>query len=119
MKEIKVLIVDDSLVVLKVIGRFLAENGFSVYMSDSAEKALNLAEKTNFDLVVADFNLRAGSGIQLIDKIKKSHPKVKSILTSGHFDFNDKLLKRQNIDAFLQKPFEGKELESLIKSILK
>lgn len=115
----KILIVDDSVVILKVIGRFLAERGFSVCMSDSIEKALNLCGKKIFDLVVADSHLREGSGIELINKIRELQPKIKTILASGNFDFDNGILKKQKIDAFLQKPFDVTELESLINKILK
>jgi DNA-binding NtrC family response regulator len=115
----KILIVDDSLVILKAIGGFLAEKGFSVYMSDSKEKALNLSTEESFDLIVADSHLKGGSGIELISKIKKAQPKIKTIVMSGNFDFKDKGLKMNYFDAFLQKPFEIKELEALINKILK
>ena len=114
----KILIVDDSLVILKTIGSFLAEEGFSVYMSDSMEKALNLSDKKNFDLVVSDSHLREGSGIELINKIREKQPKIKTILMSGNFDFDNGILKTQKIDAFLQKPFDVMELKNLIKRIL-
>lgn len=115
----KILIVDDSLVILKAIGSFLAEKGFSVYMSDSMEKALNLSGEKKFDLVISDSHLRGGSGITLIKKIREAQPKIKVILMSGNFDFGNGILKTQKIDAFLQKPFDLKELEVLIEKILK
>jgi two-component system response regulator AtoC len=115
----KILVIDDSLVILKALGGFLAERGFSVYMSDSIEKALTLSNEESFDLVVADSHLKGGSGIELINKIKKAQPKIKTIIMSGNFDFKDKGLKTDSFDAFLQKPFEGKELEALINKILK
>lgn len=115
----KILIVDDSVVILKVIGRALAEKGFSLYMSDSMEKALNLCGKQNFDLVVADSHLREGSGIELINKIRELQPKIRVILVSGNFDFDNEILKKQKIDALLQKPFDVIELETLINKILK
>jgi len=114
----KILIVDDSLVILKAIGSFLAEKGFSVYMSDSMEKALNLSGEKKFDLVISDSHLRGGSGITLIKKIREAQPKIKVILMSGNFDFGNGILKTQKIDAFLQKPFEVMELKNLIKRIL-
>jgi DNA-binding NtrC family response regulator len=83
------------------------------------EKALNLSGKQDFDLIVSDSHLTGGSGIELINKIKEIKPKIKSILTSGDFNFDNGILKKQKIDAFLQKPFEVTELESLIDKILK
>lgn len=115
----KILIVDDSVVILKVIGSFLAEKGFSVFMSDSMKKALKLSGKQDFDLIVSDSHLSGGSGIELINKIKEIKPKIKSILTSGDFNFDNGILQKQKIDAFLQKPFDVNDLESLINKILK
>jgi two-component system response regulator HydG len=114
----KILVVDDRVEVLRAVGRFLIQNGFVVYLSDSVEKALSLCKKMKFDMVVSDFELGEISGIELINKIREKHPRIKAILMSGSFDFDRKMLERREIDAFLQKPFEVKELEVLIKSVL-
>jgi two-component system response regulator YesN len=79
---------------------------------------MNLCRKINFDMVVSDFELGEISGVELINKIRKKCPRIKAILMSGSFDFDRKMLERGEVDAFLQKPFEVKELESLIKRIL-
>lgn len=115
----KILVVDDRVEVLKAIGGFISQKDFAIYLSDSVEKALSLCKKMKFDMVVSDFELGEISGIELIGKIKKRRPRIKTILMSGSFDFDRKILERGEIDAFLQKPFEVKELESLIKRILK
>jgi len=114
----KILIVDDRMEVLKLIGRFLDKKRFVVYLSDSSEKALSLCEETKFDLVISDFDLDEGTGIELIDKIKKRYPKIKTILMSGNFSFDEEMIKTERIDAFLQKPFEVKELRTLIEKVL-
>jgi DNA-binding NtrC family response regulator len=114
----KILIVDDRMEVLKLIGRFLDKKRFVVYLSDSSEKALRLCREKRFDLVISDFDLDEGTGIELIDKIKKRCPEIKTILMSGSFRFDKEMLRIERIDAFLEKPFDAKELESLIREIL-
>ncbi len=114
----KILVVDDRVEVLRVIGGSLIQNGFVVYLSNSVEKALSLCEEMKFDMVVSDFDLGEISGLELIKRIRKRYPRIKTILMSGSFDFDRKMLERGEIDAFLQKPFEVKELEKLIKSVL-
>ena len=111
----KILVVDDRMEVLKAIGDFLDKNGFIIYLSDSVEKALSLCEEMNFDLVVSDFDLGEASGIELINKIREGQPRIKSILMSGSFKFYKESIEMEEIDAFLQKPFEVKELKKLIK----
>jgi len=114
----KILIVDDRTEMLKMIGRFLDKKCFVVCLSNSVEKALSLCEEMKFDLVVSDFDLGEISGIELINKIRERQPKIKTILMSGSFNFDEEMLKTEGIDAFLQKPFEVKELKALIKRIL-
>ena len=113
-----ILIVDDKTEVLKMVGRFPDKRCFAVYLSDSVDKALGLCNKVNFDLVLSDFDLGEGSGIDLLSEIKEAQPKTKAILMSGSFTFDEEILKTEGIDAFLQKPFDCKELKNLIKRIL-
>ena len=114
----KILIVDDRVGVLKIIGRFLRGNCFDVYLSDSLEKALGLCYEKKFDLVISDFDLGEETGIELIYRIRKTQPKIKTILMSGNFDFDEEMIKTERIDAFLRKPFEAAELRELIRKIL-
>ena len=114
----KILIVDDRTEVLKMVGRFLDKKRFVVCLSDSVKEALSLCRKANFDIVISDFDLGEASGIELINKIRKIQPRIKTILMSGSFNFDREMLERGEIDAFLQKPFEVKELKILIKRIL-
>ncbi len=114
----KILIVDDKKKVLKMIGRFLDKKCFAVFLSDSFEKALSLCEKTKFDLVLSDFDLGKNSGLELINKIREKQPRIKTVLMSGSFRFNEEMLRLERIDAFLQKPFEVKELRNLVEEVL-
>ena len=114
----KILIVDDRIKVLKLIGRFLDKKRFVVYLSDSSEKALSLCEETKFDLMISDFDLGENTGIELINKIRKRYPRIKTILMSGSFRFDREMLKIERIDAFLEKPFDAEELREVIERIL-
>ena len=114
----KILVVDDRIGVLKIIGRFLCGKNFDVYLSDSPGKALRLCHEKRFDLVISDFDLNEGTGIELIYKIRKSQPKIKTILMSGNFSFDEEMIKTERIDAFLRKPFDGEELREVIRKIL-
>lgn len=114
----KILVVEDRIEVLKTIGHFLDKKCFDVYLSSSIEKTLGLCKERKFDLVLSDFDLGKTSGLELINKIRKIQPRIKTILMSGSFMFDEGMLEIERIDAFLQKPFEVKELKCLIERIL-
>jgi len=113
----KILVVDDRVGVLKIIGRFLCGKNLDVSLSDSPGKALRLCERMRFDLVISDFDLGEGTGIELICKIRKTQPKIKTILMSGNFNFDEEMIKTERIDAFLRKPFDAEKLREVIGRI--
>lgn len=60
-----ILLVDDSVTVLRVVGRLLESHGFAVVTVDSGEEAFERCLVQHFDLVVSDVNMGAVSGFQL------------------------------------------------------
>jgi DNA-binding NtrC family response regulator len=69
--------------------------------------------KANYVLVISDLKMPGLNGMELLKKVKKLSPSVRTILMTA-FEIDDKLLqqylKRKIINAFLQKPIEIKDL---------
>ncbi len=68
----RVLVVDDFAQHLEFMGKSLLAIGFrEVELADTAEKALELCEKTKFDLVFCDYNMGEGkNGQQLLEEMR-------------------------------------------------
>jgi YesN/AraC family two-component response regulator len=65
--------------------------------------------KSDYALVISDFNMPNLNGIKLINNIKLVNPFIRTILMTA-FEINDKLFqvltKREIINGFLQKPIK-------------
>lgn len=65
--------------------------------------------KSDYALVISDFNMPNLNGIKLINNIKHVNPFIRTILMTA-FEINDKLFqdltKREIINGFLQKPIK-------------
>lgn len=103
---------------LKIKSGLLLKEGFVFYLCDSVDEALSLCDKVNFDMVVAEFYLWKNLGKEFIGKLKERSPKVKIVLTSENFEFNEEMFSIKRVDAFLQKPFKVRNLKILIENIL-
>lgn len=69
--EYKLLIVEDSAIQLKLLGRFLASQGYQVLPTTSAREALAMIQEQRPDLVISDLVMPEMSGFELCDIIKR------------------------------------------------
>lgn len=71
--------------------------------------------KANYVLVISDLKMLGLNGMELLKKVKKLNPSVRTILMTA-FEIDDKLLQQylkcEIINAFLQKPIEIKDFLS-------
>jgi two-component system chemotaxis response regulator CheB len=85
-REIRTLIVDDSVVVRTVIERILhADRGFAVaHKTNSAEQALAYLGEHAVDLVLLDIELPGLSGLMALPAILRTSPQAKVVILSGN-----------------------------------
>ena len=106
MTKLKILIVDDEARVREEIGEFLTENRFHVFKAGLPSEAYEILSDQDIDIVILDIKLPEESGIEALEKIKKSHPATEVIMISGHGDMNSVIeaMRRGAVD-FFPKPF--------------
>ncbi len=71
-----ILVVDDSLVMRKVIMRMLRECGFdcTTVEADGGHEALARFAEFHIDLILCDWNMPSMNGLQLVEAIRKLDP---------------------------------------------
>ncbi|MFC1823931.1 response regulator [Thermodesulfobacteriota bacterium] len=113
----KVLIVDDEKDFLDIIAERIRMRGIDVSATTSAEDALNMVEKTSYDVVIMDFIMPALDGFKALKLMKAKQPGVQIILLTG------KVLEKKAMEAkalgaldVIEKP---PDLEDLIEKIKK
>lgn len=125
--ELKVLVVDDNPICLKIISNVLNEYNCNVSMANSAMSALQLLkeykkENNPFDLVVTDWKMPKVDGIELATIINKepAYYDVKAVLMVTAFDKNKAIPMAQSagIDGFIEKPVTPTLLLESILNVL-
>jgi len=120
--SIKVMLVDDHEVVLEGLIRILEKQGGIqiVSVAGSAEDALEKLERFPPDVIVVDIQLPGMNGIELIKRIKKSHPEIEAITLTV---FDDEQFARQAIKAgaigYVIKDAAKDELVKAVRSAAK
>jgi two-component system, chemotaxis family, sensor kinase CheA len=67
----KVLVVDDSRLIRKVISQFLQSSGFEVVQADNGLEAISKIEGDDFNLILSDIEMPKMNGFELVSSLKE------------------------------------------------
>ncbi|MEM2961352.1 MAG: response regulator, partial [Candidatus Bathyarchaeia archaeon] len=115
----RILIVEDDTGQRELLSRILHYDGYEVVEVDTGMRAVKLAEKEPFDLVLSDLKLPGMDGIEVIERISKSNPQISGIIVTGYGNVDSAIKAiRLGICDYIKKPFEVDELRHAVKRAL-
>jgi len=116
-----VLLVDDQSTFRLLVRPILEEHaGVRVVEADTSERALELARRRRFDLVISDITHPRMNGLELVKVLRQEHPGVPVMIVSG--SLNEAVWRRADrLDACcgLAKPFNVKTFLNAVADVLK
>ncbi|NME82552.1 response regulator [Clostridium sp. SM-530-WT-3G] len=117
MRDINVMIVDDSPFQITLLSDILKEKGFNVVgQAGSLEEVKTEVEKLRPDVVTMDMTIPGTSGFECTEAILQIDNNIKVIVVSSMMD--DELIekaKKIGVSGYVQKPVDGEELSLIIK----
>lgn len=115
-----VLVADDSRVQVQLIATWLREAGYTVVLAMDCMQAWSVAVTTPPDAMVLDLNMPAGSGIEVLRKLKSSFKtsQIPVLIVSGNSTNFEPLLKSMGAAAYLQKPLRFEDFSSAMTKLL-
>lgn len=121
-----ILVVDDNEINLDIAKFAFEQLGMKVEVADSGEKAFEMAEDTQYDIIFMDQNMPGMDGVETMKKIKSSEVyssrdyKTPFIaLTADGTDTTRDMLLGEGMKECLLKPIEIEKAKQVIRKILK
>lgn len=115
----KVLIVDDEVLIRDVIKEYLKLENISYEEAGDGYEAINLVKNNDFDVVIMDIMMPKMDGYQAVKEIRK-FSNVPFIMLSARSEEYDKLTCFDiGVDDYVTKPFSPRELIARIKAVTK
>ncbi|MBI2390592.1 MAG: sigma-54-dependent Fis family transcriptional regulator [Deltaproteobacteria bacterium] len=103
----RILVVDDDRSLCELLAAGLARRGFSVEWTTSGDDAFARAKTGDFDVVVADINMKGLSGTELCERIVANRPDLPVIVITAFGSLDTAVASiRAGAYDFITKPFE-------------
>ena len=111
--------IEDDYELAEVLSEYLEELGMSIETEEDPFKALSRLKLEKFDLVILDLTLPGMDGLEVCAEIRAKQ-NVPIIISSARSDIKDKVTALElGADDYLPKPYDPRELEARIHSILR
>jgi DNA-binding response OmpR family regulator len=115
-----ILLVDDDPDIRSLIRTFLEEEGYGVYTSGDADRAVQIFQRRGgVDLLITDYSMSKRNGIDLAQELRSSHPNLPVLVISGLL-MDTAEMNQLEVSGlkFLSKPLSLPRLLSEVHNIL-
>ncbi|MGA2072279.1 MAG: response regulator [Terriglobia bacterium] len=125
MKPVSVLIVDDSSVMRKIVGRSLRQAGLDVVQvleASNGSEALTLARENSLDLILSDINMPVMDGMEFVRQLRglesaQQTPVVMITTEAGEAHVVQAL--SLGASGYIRKPFTPEQIKERVIPLLR
>ena len=116
----KLLIIEDEPALSKSIAAYLAGESYLCEFADTFAKALEKIALYSYDCILLDLMLPGGSGLKILEELKRQNKADGVIIISAKNALEDKIQGLQiGADDYLAKPFHLSELTARIHAVIR
>ncbi len=119
--KVKLLIVDDSVTIQKIVAMAFENENMIVQGASNGKEALEKLNDFHPDVIITDVDMPGIDGFELSQKIRQLEPFKSTpilLLTSDFEEFNETLFKRSLANDHLSKPFKSEKIVEKINKLL-
>lgn len=116
----RVLIVDDSATVRKIVEKVLNGSIFNLEMDEvgNGSSAIVAYQARHHDIVFLDINMPGIDGFETLDLLRKTNPAVRVVLMTGDRTVGlSDAAQAQGVQAFLYKPFFADQINRVLHDL--
>lgn len=122
MKKAKVLVVDDERDIIELVSYNLEVEGFQVISATAGEKALELVDQENPDIIILDLMLPGIDGLDVCRELKKNDrtSSIPVVMLTAKGEESDIVIGLElGADDYITKPFSPRVLVARVKALLR
>ena len=119
MKTRKILIVDDEPIARDNLAHILKKDGYSPLLAENGQRAIDILEKEEVDLVLTDLRMPGLDGMSVLTETKNLWPSTEVVVITGYASVDTAVeAMRQGAYHYISKPFKINELRAIVEKAL-
>lgn len=112
---VHILVVEDDEQMNDMLESTLQAQGYTVSTAFNGQQAIERCQQEKFDLIITDVRLPGMDGVEMLGKVKKIQPRLKSIVITGYASEDTPIRAiRCQVSDYLFKPFS---LQYFLRSV--
>jgi two-component system phosphate regulon response regulator OmpR len=116
----KILVVDDDARIRDLLRRYLAQEGFEVYLAEDGKALSRILLREPVDLIVLDLMLPGEDGLSICRRLRAANDRTPIIMLTAKVEDVDRIVGLEvGADDYLGKPFNPRELLARINAVLR
>lgn len=120
--SLRVLVVDDQETMRWIVQGHLKTLGITrVFQAESANAAIEMLKSQKYDLILSDFNMDNGSGLDLLKSVRGNPltKKLPFIMVTGNADAETvQAVMKAGVNNYIVKPISAAALKQRIEKVL-
>lgn len=102
-----------------LLNEILQKDGYAVYQAANGVQALSIVKEENPELILLDMKIPGMDGLEILRRIKVTHPDIKVIMMTAYGELN---LINEAIElgavSYFSKPFDIDDVRQVIREHL-
>ena len=118
-KRVKILVVDDEVVIRESLGDWLDDLGHQVLIADNGVQALEIIEREKPGIVISDLVVLGMDGVELLNRAKEISLGISVIIMTAYGSIPSAITAmKEGAYDYIEKPFFSEKVELLIDKLV-
>lgn len=114
-ENVSILVIDDEMMLTEALALDFERRGCEVFQATDIEEAFRIVSAHSIDVVLSDVRLPTGSGIDLLERIKKVNQKRPQVVfLTGFSDLTRDDAIQKGAYELLEKPIDREKMFSTV-----
>ncbi|MCX7738152.1 MAG: response regulator [Hydrogenothermaceae bacterium] len=114
-----ILLIDDEESILKIMKTLLEKNGYTVKTAKSKSKVLEILSRENFKIILSDFLLEDGTGLEILGEFRKRDKTTPFIIITAYGSINGAVEAiKEGANHYIPKPIDTQNLIKIDNRVL-
>ncbi len=118
-EKLKIMVVDDELIVRESLFHWLKRSGHAVEAVPSGFEAIERIEKTPFEVLFVDIKMPGMSGLEVLKKVKEEYPDTLVVIITAYGSIESAVeAMKLGASDYLLKPFKPDQLTLVLEKVV-